>query len=80
MNTSAGRHYYDRKISAGETHKAAMRCLKRKIVSASGDSCSPTNDTELELSDPNRTRLGKHGGTLGFPGVNRTGFIGDWFV
>ena len=33
MNSSAGRRYYDRKITEGKTHKAAMRCLKRKIAS-----------------------------------------------
>ena len=33
MRNSAGRRYYDRKISEGKTHKAAMRCLKRKIAS-----------------------------------------------
>ena len=33
MRNSAGRRYYDRKISDGKTHKAAMRCLKRKIAS-----------------------------------------------
>ena len=33
MRNSAGRHYYDRKINEGKTHKAAMRCLKRKIAS-----------------------------------------------
>ena len=33
MPNSAGRRYYDRKISEGKTHKAAMRCLKRKIAS-----------------------------------------------
>ena len=33
MDNSAGRRYYDRKISEGKTHKAAMRCLKRKIAS-----------------------------------------------
>lgn len=33
MHNSAGRRYYDRKISEGKTHKAAMRCLKRKIAS-----------------------------------------------
>ena len=33
MRNSAGRHYYDRKINEGKSHKAAMRCLKRKIAS-----------------------------------------------
>ena len=33
MRNSAGRRYYDRKITEGKTHKAAMRCLKRKIAS-----------------------------------------------
>ncbi|MDE0171466.1 MAG: transposase [bacterium] len=33
MRNSAGRRYYDRKINEGKTHKAAMRCLKRKIAS-----------------------------------------------
>ena len=33
MHNSAGRRYYDRKINEGKTHKAAMRCLKRKIAS-----------------------------------------------
>ena len=33
MRNSAGRRYYDRKISEGKTHKTAMRCLKRKIAS-----------------------------------------------
>ena len=33
MDNSAGRRYYDRKINEGKTHKAAMRCLKRKIAS-----------------------------------------------
>ena len=28
MRNSAGRRYYERKISEGKTHKAAMRCLK----------------------------------------------------
>ena len=32
MANSAGRRYYDRKISEGKTHKEAMRCLKRKIA------------------------------------------------
>lgn len=32
MTNSAGRRYYDRKISEGKTHKEAMRCLKRKIA------------------------------------------------
>lgn len=33
MHNSAGRRYYDRKINEGKTHKAAIRCLKRKIAS-----------------------------------------------
>ena len=33
MRNSAGRRYYDRKITEGKTHKTAMRCLKRKIAS-----------------------------------------------
>lgn len=32
MTNSAGRRYYDRKITEGKTHKADMRCLKRKIA------------------------------------------------
>ena len=30
MRNSAGRRYYDRKITEGKTHKTAMRCLKHK--------------------------------------------------
>ena len=33
MCNSAGRRYYERKIAEGKTHKAAVRCLKRKIAS-----------------------------------------------
>ena len=33
MGNSAWRRYYDRKTNEGKTHKAAMRCLKRKIAS-----------------------------------------------
>ena len=32
MRTSAGRRYYDRKISEGKTHNEAMRTLKRRLA------------------------------------------------
>jgi hypothetical protein len=32
MRASAGRAYYDRKISEGKTHNEAMRCLKRRLA------------------------------------------------
>jgi transposase len=32
MRTSAGRRYYDRKISEGKTHNEAMRALKRRLA------------------------------------------------
>ena len=32
MRRTAGRTYYDRKISEGKTHNEAMRCLKRRLA------------------------------------------------
>jgi transposase len=32
MRGSAGRAYYDRKITEGKTHHEALRCLKRKLA------------------------------------------------
>ena len=32
MRASAGRAYYDRKITEGKTHNEAMRCLKRRLA------------------------------------------------
>lgn len=32
MPGTAGRAYYDRKIAAGSSHRATMRCLKRHLA------------------------------------------------
>ena len=61
MRASAGRAYYDRKITEGKTHNEAMRCLKRRIAD---------HVWRIMIADERRT--GRAAGPGGQPGATLT--------
>jgi transposase len=52
MRTSAGRRYYDRKISEGKTHNEAMRALKRRLADHAWRIMITDERAQQEAADP----------------------------